>query len=137
VCSSDLPQKFVGVIHNESKKNIMKSYQVFDIYFRPSGFFNAKFKYRLSYGDYDITNSFNPNADYVGFAGEFDVFEKTLQGNPQLYTFQVFPEMRFCRGTAIQFEISNETLNGIIQFDGYRYEYSELHENRRPQSYAI
>jgi hypothetical protein len=80
--------------------------------------------------------TFNPNADYVGFAGDFNVFEKPLQGTPDLYTYQCFPDMQACRGTAIQFEILNETLNGEIAFDSYKYDFDEIHATRRVQSYA-
>lgn len=132
-----IAQRFLSRVHNEGNFDTMKKYNFFDLYFRPSGFFNAKFRHYISYGSLSHESFFNPNADYVGFAGHFNVFEKPLQGTPDVYTFQHFPEMNSCRGTSIQFEILNHSLNGEIAFDAYKYDFDEIHETKRVQSYAF
>jgi hypothetical protein len=129
-----IAQRFISRIHNEEKLDVMKRYNGIDVYFRPRGFFKAQLKTYLAYQGFANVYDFRPAADYVGFAGEFDVFEKTLQGTPDLYTFHAFPEKDHCRGTAIQIEICNYALNGQIAFDGFSYDYSELHTTRKVQS---
>lgn len=131
-----IPQRFVSRTDNEGSFDTMKLYEIINCFFRPRGFFKGKFNYYLSYGNQVNTFTFNPNADYAGFAGDFDVFQRTLQGTPELYTFEEFPGMNSSRGTSITFEIINHTLNGQIAFDGIKYKSTKLFETRRVQTYA-
>jgi hypothetical protein len=129
-----IPQRFVSRIHNEGKLDVMKRYNSLDVYFRPRGFFTAKIKTYVGYQGFANTFDFRPSANFVGFAGYFNVFEKTLQGTPELYTNRDYFPKDQCRGTALQIEILNHHTNGQIAFDGYSYDFSELHTTRKVQS---
>lgn len=127
--------RFVSRIHNDESFETVKRYKSISVGFRPRGFFDAKVKYYLSTGSYGNSHNFNPNAQDVGFAGDFNVYETPFYGTPELYNFWE-PLGSNAFGTSIQIEILNNNLSQRIAFDEYGYEKHDLHKIKRVQSYA-
>ena len=125
---------FLGRIHNEKKIDVMKQFSDISLFFRPRGYFIAKFGYYLSNGSFFNTFDFNNNASWVGFAGDFNAYFNHLEGTPQMYEFQQYLGMK-ARGTSIQVSVINETVNGRIAFDAYKYNFQEVYETKRMQKY--
>lgn len=130
-----IEQRFLSRIHNDNKLDLMKQFGELSVFFRPRGYFIAKLGYYISNGSMINTFDFTNNASFVGFAGVFDAYFNHLEGTPQLYQAQEYLPMS-ARGTAIQIELLNQTLNGRIAFDAYSYKYDECYETMRAQRYS-
>lgn len=130
-----IQQRFVSRVDNSEKMDVIKQYSLLSLFFRPRGNFLAKVGYYISTGSLINTFDFNNNASWVGFAGDFDAYFNHLEGTPEIYEFQEYPGMK-AKGTAIQIEVKNDTLNGRIGFDAYKFVFTECYETRRMQKYA-
>lgn len=136
VDGSLIDQRFLSRSDNNGKMDVMNQYSTVSLFFRPRGYFSAKVGYYISNGSLVNTFSFNNNAAVVGFAGDFDAYFNHLEGTPEIYEFQEYLPMS-ARGTAIQIEVSNLTLNGRIAFDAYKFNYDELYPTQRKQVYSV
>lgn len=130
-----LQNRFVSRVHNDDSFEVVKRYKNITLGFRPRGFFTSKIKYYLSTGSNGQTIDFNPNAQSVGFAGDFNVYEKPFNATPEIYQFWN-PLGSNDRGTSIQIEVLNDVLAQRVSFDEYGYEKQDLHKLKRVQSYA-
>ena len=130
-----IQNRFVSRVHSDGDFEIMKRFKNISIGFRPRGFFNATVKYYLSTGTYGQSLVFNPNAQSVGFAGDFDVYQRRFYGTPELYRY-FEPLSVSDRGTSIQIEILNDNLAQRIAFDDYGYEKQDLYKLKRIQNYV-
>lgn len=131
-----LQNRFVSRVHNDGSFEVMKRYQNISLGFRPRGYFNAKVKYYLSAGSYGPTLVFNPNAQSVGFAGEFDAYERRFYGTPGIYRYWEPLGVNDSLGTSIQIEVLNDTIAQRVAFDEYGYEKNDVSTLKRIQSYA-
>lgn len=129
-----LPLKYLGLVHADDF-GIMKQYNAISINFRPRGYFDALVKYYLSAGSYGVEHSFNPQANDLNFAGDFNVYEQPFYGTPERYEYQEYLEMT-ARGTSFQLEISNLIKGKRLAFDSYDYEKKDLYRARKVQNYA-
>lgn len=127
---------FLSRVHNDDKVDVMKQYDLLSVFFRPRGYFSAKVGYYISNGSLVNLFDFTSNASWVGFAGDFDAYFNHLEGTPEIYEFQEYPGMN-ARGTAIQITVINDSLNGRIAFDSYKYGFEEKYETRRMQKYGV
>lgn len=127
--------RFLSMVHNDGNFETMRRYENLFVNFRPRGFFNAKVNYYLSTGTYGTTMDFNQNAQAVGFAGDFNIYEKYFYGTPELYKFWE-PLGAGALGTSIQIEIVNDNIGERIAFDAYGYSKTDLHTVKRAQLYA-
>lgn len=130
-----LQNRFIGRIHNDKDFEMVKRYGSISVGFRPRGYFDAKVKYYLSTGSFPSVLTFNPNAQAVGFAGDFNVYEKPFYGTPEIYRYWE-PLGLDDFGTSIQIEIVNDVVGKRIAFDEYSYEKTDLHKVKRVQTYA-
>jgi hypothetical protein len=130
-----LQNRFISRIHNDGDFDSIKRYKNLTVQFRPRGFFNAKIKHYLSTGSFGNSLVYNPNANAVGFAGDFNSYEKPFFGTPELYQFWE-PLGVGAWGSSIQIEILNDNVGQRIAFDSYGYEKQDLRKVKRVQTYA-
>lgn len=127
-----MENRFISRIHNDKSFEVMKRYKNLIVSFRPRSYFDAFVKTYYSTGTYGQQLVFNPNAQTVGFAGDFNVYQKPFSGTPQLYQFWQ-PLGLSDKGTSIQIEIRNDVIGRRIAFDEYSYEKTDLYNLKRAQ----
>jgi hypothetical protein len=130
-----LQHKFLSRIDNNDEYDIMKQLEQVCIYFRPKGFFNVDVNYYMGYGSFKNTLTMNPDANWVGFAGDFNVFFDHFSGTPEIYEFQEQCAMD-ARGTAFQIEIVNSSLGHSFAFDAIKLNFRSLYETKKISSYV-
>lgn len=87
----------------------------------------------MSAGSYGNTLTFNPNAQSVGFAGDFNVYDLPFYGTPEIYKFWE-PLGVDAVGTSIQVEISNDNIGERFAFDEFGYDKKDLYMVKRVQN---
>lgn len=127
--------KFLSRIVNNDDMGMMKQLEQVNVFFRPSGYFSAYVNYYMGYGSFKNTLEMNPDASWVGFAGDFNVFFNHLEGTPELYQFQEQAALT-ARGTAFQIEITSDSIANRIIFDAIVVNFRNLYETRRISTYA-
>jgi len=133
--SGDLIQhRFLGPSHNDDSFDIVKKYDDLKLFFPPRGFHNLRMKLHFSHSPYgEETNPYFQAVHTRGeLAGQFDPFEKQLQGVPELFqATQLLGAGK--RGTAIQLELINDTIDQKFAFQGYSYKSRNLYTTRKVQ----
>ena len=129
-----LQQRFLSRIDNNDDYNTMKQVDQINVYFRPRGYFSTSVNYYMGYGSFQNTLTMNPTTNWVGFAGDFNVYFNHFSGTPEIYTFQEMCAMT-ARGTAFQIEIINSALGHSFSFDAIQTNFRSLYETNRVQSY--
>lgn len=132
-----LQHHWIGRTHNDGAPNLIKQYPNVYLYFRPRGYFDLTFTYKLSYGNYGFTpDIFNPNVQQAGWGGGYNIYPigdgamHRVLGTPEMYQYQSMLGV-YSKGTAIQFEIINNNGAQRIAIEGYDYDVDAVHEQRK------
>lgn len=128
-----LRRRILTGVYNDGKWDVMKRFNSIRCFFSPTGFFQAHLKAYLSYG-------FNPtsfqNYFHAQASGDFDVWERTLYGAPDLFE-HIQPLGAGDRGVSIQLEIICDNLGQSMSVKGFSYDATPLYKTKKVQSYAL
>ena len=130
-----LQSRFLSRMENNGTPDVMKQLEELSIFFKPRGYFNVDVNYYLGTGHFGNVLTFNPNTQWVGFAGDYNVYTNHIVGVPELYEWHEYCRMK-ARGTAFQLEIINNNIEKRVAFDAYKYQFTELFETERAQHYV-
>ena len=130
-----LEQRFISRMENNGTPDVMKQLEEIAVFFEPRGFFVCDVNYYVGTSHFSNTLNFNPNAGWVGFAGDFNVYFNHLEGTPGLYEWMDYCGQK-ARGTTFQIEIVNRNIGKRLTFDAYQLQFTELYENKRVQKYV-
>jgi len=136
VDGSLIPTRFLSRVHMGEPANMMFHFPEILVFFRPTGYFEAKLKYYLSFGGYAFPGVFNPSIQQDSYFGEYDIYESLIFGGPALSMHIERPGVD-ARGSSIQIEIGCETPGQRLSIEGYSIEPRELYKVRKVENYAI
>jgi hypothetical protein len=130
-----LQNRFLSRVDNNGEMDIVKQLEQVCVYFRPRGYYVCSVNYILSYGSFQNVLTMNPDASWVGFAGDFNVFWNHFEGSPGLYEFQEQCGMD-AHATAWQIEIVNNSTGHRLAFDAIKTNFRNLYETKKLGTYT-